>query len=465
KPMPDNESVDDSDTEAKLARLIDDTNPALKTSQDSESKIEQIDQGKMDLMEQKAKLQKAAENIEKLIEDWATNEKARGQRFRKLLTAYNLILKRFEGMQFERPDSYFGRAMESLDRLKAQYLVAANRRSAEQFEKRLNELIQIYPQLSNSQDRLAVAKLGQLVGWLDDAGQAEDLVAAVRAQHSHPNLYLEITSQFVNQFANRSISQKQKVNEQILNRLIRGVAYVNGNVSVQFVPDRFQARTAIRVDGTIDSDTYTRAGKLTAYAGATGQYSATREIFGNVGGLFACEVQGDLNLSSYFKCIDSRSRLVQRIARKQYLKTKQQSEAISSRRTRKKILNEFETESDGQILDAYKRLDGINDSQFELGRFIPETYLSTTSDRLVVTGHKSTSKDLAAPNLPVESHGFPIGFAAKLHETLLSNYVSPLVAGKRFKVSELGKLLQEALNRPVTDDPNAEDIEILFDDA
>ena len=459
-PMPDDESNEQPQATDTPATTTD----AVKNDQ-MQQELERIDSNKISLEEKKQKLLQQIEDVKTEIEALAESEKARSGRLRDQLRSYNRILARWETAAENRNDHYFVQTYVQLRRLKASYLAAANPNTPRQYAQRLKRLRKLHSDLlADPTDRLAAAELGFVSGWLDDAGQAQHLVGTIRNRYSQPNIFMEISSSLANKLASRNVSEYRRVHECILNRLIQGCAKIDGDVTVQFVPDPYQARTAIDFSGQIDSDTYTHSGRLTAYAGALGQFNVRREILANVGGMFACNVDGDLQLGSYFKCIDSKSRLVQKIARRKFHKTKPIAECISTERTKNKLIPQFREQTDTALKSGFEAFEKLNNRQKTVGGLIPSVYLRTDYDRLVVVGNKSTNYDLASPTQPADYSQIPSDVRLKLHESALSNYVSPILADKKFTNAEIAERFQELTGAEKAGPDDGEEISILFDD-
>lgn len=424
------------------------------------------------------------EDYEKKLEDLRTElaeyddkTRARQQRFRETLGTFNKYLGPYEQLRVLRNDVYFAQAVESVVRLKTAFLSGANPRTKDLYSDRLEKLTAAYETLTLDNDRRSAATVGFLSGWLEGAGQVPDLVASIRAKHSMPNLYLEVSDYLINEIAGKDVSEFRRVNEQILSRLVRGQAFVTGNVSVQFVPDPNQLHAAIDLSGTITSNTFTKSGRITGFAGANGSFNARRDIFANVGGMFACDVYGDLQLDSYFKGVDSSSSLVQRIANKKYWESKYLSESISRKRTKAQLIPDFESQTDEALSQGYERFADINLGQTDTSQLLPYLYFFTTADRLIAVGHRSTRYDLAATTQPQFFSNLAADVHAKIHESMLSNYVSPLLAGKRLTNVEIAQRFAEltgaSMARPENEDADdgfsikfaeARPIQIEFED-
>lgn len=458
-PEPANTQSQESQTEAAIA----------KSPQDQQDQLQQLETRQRTMQSSIQEIESRIVELRQEIVDLDQSESERVARFQSTMAKLNSFLAPFEALRTEQNDVYFGSAYQSLNQLKTAYLNGANPNTRNQFAIQLKKLQQAQALLASSNDRRAAADVGLLAGWLEGAGQAQNLIAAIRTRHSLANLYVTVSNRLVNQLAARPVNQTRPVNEYILGRLMCGVANANGTVAVAFTPDPHQVRAAIDFRGGIDSDTYTRAGRLTAYTGAHADFNVRRNIFANVGGMFANDIYGDLQLNSRFKCIDSKLCLVQRIARKKYYKSKYQAEAISRERTIAKVFPEFRQQTNEALARGYEQLEKLNRRQTDNQQVLPAIYLHTTHDRLIAVGHRGTRNDLGATVAPVNRDLADVDVNARIHESLLSNYISPLVSGKKMTNQQIADQFREILGKSIAVDDESgqpqEEFSITFDDA
>ena len=420
----------------------------------------------LELEQIEKQIQAAQESIEKI-------DKQNDERRKQVVADVRKLQARLAGFEKLQPkyrDIYFTAAHDSLTRLTRLYFYANSPDEArKRFENDVKTLAEAVPKLGNPRERRAAAKVGNTLGLLELGGQASEMVTAVRRKHSLPNLEIDVAGGLLQQSIGRNVAQNERVNDLILGRLIRGFASVNGDVSLELIDDPNQVHASVRLSGGVNSDTYSRSGPFTAYAGATGQYEARRSFFANVGGFFAGDVYGAASLSSYFKNIDSNLRLVQKLALKTYGETKLHSEAISSKRLEDRIVEQFSDETDEAVKNGKKQFKKLAKRQAKEAAVLPNLYVYSSRNKIHIVGKKSTMFDLAAPIPPIRSSFFHSDISVRLHETMLSNFISPLFAGKTFTSEELAERLSEFagdIKRPEAEaDAEDESFSISFDPA
>lgn len=392
------------------------------------------------------------------------------------LTRLRAVTNAINDQNLNLNDHYYASTQIALDRFVRIYFYATDPSTPRVFERELKTIQENLASLNDPTQRSKHAILGNSLGWMQSTAQMPELISIIRAKHSLPNLYVSISSKLINTVATRPVNQTQPVNEVILGRLSQGWAYTHGNVTMDLIHDPYQAHVNVHFLSSIHSDTYTRQGKITAFTESNGLLEARRSIYANVAGFFAGSTSASANMHTNFLGTDSRFRIVQKIADKTYWRDKYAAEGIASRRAETRILNEFTAETDTALADGSSRYAELVEKVEPFGQWIPEAYLSTTHAKVVVTGHKANAFDLAANDSPVTSFVVP-DVGVQLHETFLTNYLTPLFANKTMtnqqmadRIYELGSQPPEGLEPEDEDDvfsitfAQIQPIRVQFDD-
>ncbi len=344
-----------------------------------------------------------------------------------ILDGYN---RRFTKVALRRNDPYFLASESSYNQFFMTYFYATDDNLANQHEEKIETLSEVIAGLDDPNARRDIARVGGLLGWLDAADQSRGLASTIRARHSLPNFELSVSKNLINQIAAQDVSDGRRLNELMLGRLIRGEAYTNGRLEVDFVDDPNQANISLHLFGSVDSQTHTNTRSLTSYAGGTGQFEARRTILANVGGLISGEPYGAANIRTQFYGIDSRFKLIQRAAQNEYLKTKEQSEINSSANLKRQMMERFASESDEAIENGRETMSKLAGRIADSSRLLPAFHLRTSSDRLYAIGQKDSASELGATVQHDVSFHEP-DVAIRMHESLLCNYINSGFAGRK----------------------------------
>ncbi len=437
--------VSDEDAEEEGPRPDDDGDDSLMLPPEpdnGDSTVKELEEKKRRIEERIDELKEMRLDLAEKDRDRVRNRKAVLRRLAKFNSGYREVAeKRF--------DPYFLSTALVAERFNFLYFYGTDDNLQEEFLSRVKTLQENLEASSDMSDRKSHADLGKLIQWFESANQLPHLVSAVRARFSNPNAYLSVSASMINQIAGQDVSQRQRLKQTIFGRIIRGVANVNGNVSIQLNPDPYQANVTIRLIGSITSQTYTRERKFRIDVSANGHYSGRRNVFANVGGFYAELAEVNACVYSSFGGINSNIGLIQKLAAQSFAKGKQKADRESSRRTRGEVLEMFEEQTDEALAAGQAQFDKLQERMIDRQSLVPAAYWRTYGDRVEIVAIKQNQGSLAASS-PAMSYGAARDVQAKVHETMISNYLDPIFAGKTFTNEELEK---EAMKRFGIDPP------------
>ena len=363
---------------------------------------------------------------------------------------------------FQLNDPYVTSTRLSVEKLLSAFVYATNSKAESYFDREIKKLAENIDGLEDPAETAKHAIVGDSIGRLQSMGQMPHLVSAIRARYSLPNVRLSISADMVNKILSRKIVQAQPVNELVLGRLIRGHAVSQGSVDLEFVDDPNQAQISIHLGATINSQTHSVQYPFTAFTSSFGTVDARRNIFLNTSGFFANEPTGNACLSSNFQGVDSSSRLVNKIAVKKYNEDKARSEKVGADRALKQALDEFTKETNAIVAG---RESSVLEKIEPYAGLLPEMRLRTTSEHLLVFGHRASAFGLAAHQEPPASFVTP-DVGIKIHETLLTNYFTPYFSGKTFSNKEIAEKIVEifgAAPEGLGPETESDEFSIVFD--
>ncbi len=352
------------------------------------------------------------------------------------------ILLFYNERSVKQNDRFFAVLRRQLERTFLQYSQFLQSDQRRDFAQHLAKLKTDLEKISNPEQRAAQGEFALELGWLDVTGHATQLVATVRSQHMLPNARFYVAESLAQQVAGRPVQNTQPVSENILGRQIYGTASTNGNVHFDFVDDPDQAHISIHMRGNTVSNSHTRQGPITAYAGSYADVEVRRSILANVGGITEYAPYGAASLSSEFRGVNC-IRLVEKFAYKEYLKDKYASEAIGARRMETRLINEFGNETSSAIRQGQERIaQSLLENDSKMG-FVPAMYVRTTDDSLLGYGIKTDTFQLSAPTDPPAAVTVPAELVLQVHESMLDNYLEPLLARQTIKNTEFAKKFEE----------------------
>ena len=341
-------------------------------------------------------------------------------------------------------DPYFVSTRLAFMRFMRSYRYGTEDNLQEDFLKNLDTLAGAMEDFESTSSRESIAEVGAALAWLEDAGQAPRLVTAIRSRYSLPNFYLSISSNLINQVASQTVRETSRLNENIDGRLARGSITTVGHALVELQNDPNQIHASLRLLADVNTSTYLQQGKVKVYVDVNGQAEGRRSIFANVGGLYANDPQVAANMNSQFLGTNSNLDLVNRIASKQFYKGQQQADVGAAARVKKDALEQFATQTDEPIKNGKQAFAEAKQKARNTSNYLPELYAYSQTDKIVLVGKKSSKSTLAAPGLPAQV-GTYSDVHIRIHDSMLSNYVDPIFAGRKFSADELKQELEGLL--------------------
>ncbi len=146
-------------------------------------------------------------------------------------------------------------------------------------QSRLTQLRTLVDKYAAKPDRATAEQLGVTLAWLENAGQAEKLVAAIREQWSHPNFVLKIQESFAAQYAKKDVDQTSHQVTNVLGTVTRGPAATKAKLAVDFRPNDEQAEIWLRLQGEIHANQNVgHNGPATIYSASVTDFTAIKPI-------------------------------------------------------------------------------------------------------------------------------------------------------------------------------------------
>ena len=333
-------------------------------------------------------------------------------------------------------DPYFTTARRSFEKFIQNYASGTSDNLQEDTLKRLQVLGEEMSSLGDPSARRSAGRVGSLLEWLENAKQATPLVTAIRRDFSLPNVYLNISSGLLNTVAQQSDTDTRVIDENVKGRLIRGYATTTSNVSLDLLDDPNQVNVSIHLQGQVSSATRFRERKWYGFIDAGGNFEGRRSLYANIGGLFSGDPRVNANMAADFRGLTTRSALVQRIAFKQFYEDKLQNDADTAFAVEAEAFEQFDQLTDEAVAEGQDALFELNERAVDFASWIPDFYVRSSSNWIEAVGKKASIGTLAAPNLP-QATTVPADIVVRLHDSLLSNFVDPIFAGKTFTNEEL----------------------------
>ncbi len=396
------------------------------------------EQSREDLEREKSQFES---QLEKLSEQRKMIRKSDSPRMKKRAATFGKLRRfnnEFSTQRKKLRDPYFASASLTFERFVLTYRYGTSDNLQEEFLVRLQELQSDLREMEGPNARQAAGKVGDALRWMENANQLPNIVTAIRARYSNPNLYIAVSSGLVNRFGSQSISDSQPVRQMFDGKLIRGTASTSAMVGVEFQDDPNQIHANIHLTGSLNSNTYVETRGVKAYTTTSGELEGRRSIYANIGGLFANDPKVAANVRTRFLGTSSRLRLINKIASKKFAELQAKGEGVTAAQAESQLLDQFGSQTDEPIKNGKSALAGAQGRISSNAALAPELYARSFRQGILAVGKKSSISTLAAPNAPAKTF-VPADIAVRVHETMLSNYLDSTFAGKKFSDKQLAK--------------------------
>ncbi len=280
----------------------------------------------------------------------------------------------------------------------------------------------------------ALDPVGPLLAKLADSGQAPGVVARVRSAVDRPNLYLDIDESLLGSAVNRVVDERAPINDTVLGTRIRGNGHTTGLVLLDFVPALDRAIVDIALDATNHSDTRGSQGPVTVHTYGTTKVDARKRIMIDDERVSALPVEAHAATSTRTAGIGVNKRfgknLIRKIASKKIAEMRPKAEAISERKARERVRQQFDTQTAGAISQAQADYQAkFRRPLMERGWYPEMLQLNTSDSRLSVVARKALTDQIAAFSSPPAVDPDAV-MAARVHETLVNNVAEITLGGR-----------------------------------
>ena len=426
---------------------------------DEEDDLDTLESKKEAIEERIKQLKKRRSEVFKL-------DKPRQLRRRDIGRELRRIQGRFQELAKKQTNNAFTAATRAISQFTDDYIFATEDNIQQEFLEQVNLLAELLPQLEDPQARSAHANVGSILSWLESRQQLNDLCVAIRRRYSNPNAYVAASSRLIQGLTTRTTSDCEKVAEDFLGRFARGLSRSDATLNVVPVDNPDQVQIRLLLNGTVATSTYIRERKFRINSTAAGNFSASRDLYASLNGLFATEPSSCANVKASYGGISTSFGLIQRIAEKSFQEEESKTNAESSRRVNERLAEQFESETTTAIDGAVEQLEDITAKVRRYAAFLPQIYFRSFSGHVEAVVKKDERFALGATVAPsFRSAGSDV--QVKLHESMLSNYLDPIFAGRTFTQDDFAAELEsygidlETLAEPV--EAEAEEIEEIED--
>ena len=280
----------------------------------------------------------------------------------------------------------------------------------------------------------ALEDVGPLLADLEASGQAPGAIARIRGAVNRPNLYLDVDENLLGSAVNRVVDQESPVNEVVLGTRVRGSGHTKGLVLLDFVPSSDRAVVDLRLDATNHSTTAGTQGPVTVRTLGTTTVGARKRIIIDDRRVSSLPAEAHAATDTRTAGIDVGKRfgkrLIRKIASRKIAEMRPQAEAITERKTRERVRQQFEEQTASAIDRAARDYQTRFRRPMQERNWYPEMlHMSTSDSRLSVVARKALGDQIAAFTAPPSVDPDAV-MSARLHETIVNNAAEITLGGR-----------------------------------
>jgi hypothetical protein len=295
---------------------------------------------------------------------------------------------------------------------------------------------------ANHTEDLAVAVGGRL-GWLDRTRQALSVVRAVRSRYSQPNMLVAASERLVGAGIAQPVDDTGPVRDYILGTSISGTGHTLGQVTLDLVPSEDHATLETVLVGKTDTRSVGYNGPATIYTTGTAQIAGRKRIVIDAHGLRGLPATGTAKVHSQINGVSARCGLIERIATRKAGQSKGEAEMIAGQHAGVRVRERVDAQAGEQLAKAQADyLEKFRNPLVRRREFPSLLKFRTTQDQLFVTALQANRDQLAAPGEAPKIEG-QYDLAVRLHESMINNLASALLAGVTVKEEEMQKQVIE----------------------
>lgn len=304
--------------------------------------------------------------------------------------------------------------------------------------KAFKELSGALPSIETKATARDFAAANQILQRLCSIGQENSKPAqSIRSHFSYPNASITVSSGPISSIIDRSVNESMPVRDCILGTRIVGTANLVGQVTGRLRPAIGFIQLQLSLNASLNSHNWGYNGPVRLRTVGTGTVNVTRLISVTSNRVSAGPVSTTANLSNRIVSIDHKLRLVRKIARRKAAEQKPAADRIALKKFREQVTQQFKSETDqasnlsipnpADWLEPYlTRLD-LDQPGFQIGSTSHEVFVDLT-----VARPGQVKSPTRKPSITSEHDA-----AVQIHETVINNLASPVLAGRKMTESEL----------------------------
>jgi hypothetical protein len=336
----------------------------------------------------------------------------------------------------------FARVRAALDRLAGVAMRTETADMKAAYGAKIDELIAAMKAQNAKREEITRMDAITALDWLGRTRLAPGLVEQVLARHRQPNLIITVTSGMTRHAIQEPVDDTQPVVDVILGTQICGTARTTGTVTICPAPCAGAGQLNILMNAIACSSNVGYNGPATIHSRGATSILATRPLYITQNGLTAGASSAQCSTSTVIDDIQTRSRLINKIAWKKAGKSKSEAEAIASDHAETRVERSFDERTQKLIDEANANF--RDKFLTPLARFDshPEAFdFSSDASALRISARVAKPWHFAADAPPPASQECDV--VVRLHDTFVGNASENALGGFTLTDEKLAEMMLE----------------------
>ena len=304
-----------------------------------------------------------------------------------------------------------------------------NPNSKAMYEAQIGNLITALENYTQHANNDTAWQVGRIIGWLDRAGQANDVQQQIRYHFYQPNIYLHVSQNLISAGELMEVDETQPLKMNVKGVDVVGEARLRGQISFQIAESQEKATLRVILDGTAISRNVAEKSGVTIMTRGTTTLQATKLVAFDGNGFTTEPAQAEATTKLDLDSIKGPSSTHESIAKSKFIKMRSQNEKDASAVAVESVTSKM----DAQVLDLLANvIDGyqekVRNPLIRRGGFPVNVNSTSTEDYIRLNMLQTGRYQLASPTEPPAlNKGTDV--ALRLHESFIRNFTEVVIGG------------------------------------
>ncbi|MFH1919141.1 MAG: hypothetical protein ABIP48_04520, partial [Planctomycetota bacterium] len=270
-----------------------------------------------------------------------------------------------------------------------------------------------------------------VVLWLEQAGQAADLIRSIREYFSQPNLFVEVSADFIDAGIGGPVDETGPVRDVILGARISGTEHTTGQLYVELLPNDNYAEITTVFQGKAESQTVGSKGPARVSSGGVTRVASRKTLRINAERIWTLPAQSRAITNTDIRSVRTvrGGPIIGQAAQRQVSSQKGQAERIAAQHAEQRSARRIDEQADPQIAELAESYQKKFRQPLLDRKLFPQLLRFRTTEKAMHT----TALHGGLPGLgalgPPPALESDRDLAVRVHESLVNNFMAQALGG------------------------------------